>query len=363
MTVEPASTDTSPHPAVLGGGPAAQGLRAWCAEQDLPGYRVGQVLRWIVQRRATDFAAMTDLPAELRARLADRWKVLATTVRQQSKDADGTRKLLLGLEDGQSVECVLISQDNRRTVCLSTQVGCAMGCVFCASGMDGVERNLRSGEMIEELLRLQALLPRNERLSHIVVMGMGEPLANLGNLLPVLDFATAKDGLGIGARNVTVSTVGLPPGIRKLAASGKPYHLAVSLHAPDDELRRRIVPVARRIALADVIAAADEFRETTGRQVTFEYVLLGGVNDGPQQADRLAHLLRGRDALVNLIPYNPVAELPYVTPTAARSADFARRLKASGLTVKTRKRQGAGVDAACGQLRRAAGPSLVTLAT
>ena len=204
------------------------------------------------------------------------------------------------------IECVLIQEEGRRTACISTQVGCGMGCVFCASGLNGVDRNLTVGEILEQLVRLRNLLPphpdpspggrgaRCERLTHIVVMGMGEPLANLDNLLEALDVATAKDGLGIGARHVTISTVGLPAKIRRLADLGKQYHLAVSLHAPNDALRNQIVPTNDKTGLAAILEAADYFFEKTGRQVTYEYVLLGGLNDEPMHARELAALLQGR---------------------------------------------------------------------
>src|SRR5262249_451871 len=198
---------------------------------------------------------------------------------------------------------------------ISTQVGCGMGCVFCASGLNGLVRNLSSGEILEQLIRLRNLLAADHRLTHIVVMGMGEPLANLDSLLAALDVAGAKDGLGIGARHVTISTVGLPAKIRRLADLGKQYHLAVSLHAPNDALRTRIVPTNEKTGLDAILAAAHYFFQRAGRQVTYEYVLLQGINDAPAQARELARLLRGRHAHVNLIPFNEVEGLPYRRPT------------------------------------------------
>src|SRR5262249_21755447 len=200
---------------------------------------------------------------------------------------DGTHKLLIELRDRKSIECVLIQEADRRTACISTQVGCGMGCVFCASGLNGVERNLSVGEILEQLVRLRNLLSSAERLTHIVVMGMGEPLANLDNLIQALDTAGSKEGLGIGARHVTISTVGLPLKIRRLADLGKQYHLAVSLHAPNDTLRTRIVPTNTMTGLDAILAAADYFFARTGRQVTFEYVMLRGVNDSVEHAAEL----------------------------------------------------------------------------
>jgi 23S rRNA (adenine2503-C2)-methyltransferase len=255
--------------------------------------------------------------------------------------------------DGERIECVLLrDKADRRTICISTQVGCAMGCVFCASGLGGVVRNLTIGEILEQMLRLQRLLPEEERLSHVVVMGMGEPLANLDALLPALAAATDPRGFGISARRITISTVGLPKGIRRMAEEGAPYHLAVSLHAPDDGLRNELVPTNRKIGLAAILEAADDYFARTGRRVTYEYVLLGGVNDQPRHARQLAAVLKGRPALVNLIPYNPVAGLPYQTPAAEATARFVEVLEKAGLTVKVRYRKGDRIDAACGQLRR-----------
>jgi 23S rRNA (adenine2503-C2)-methyltransferase len=227
-----------------------------------------------------------------------------------------------------------------------------MGCVFCASGLDGLARNLTAGEILEQLIRLRNLLPANERLTHVVVMGMGEPLANLDALLCALEAAGDKNGLHLGQRHVTISTVGLPDRIRRLADLNKQYHLAVSLHAPNDELRNRIVPTNPQIGLAAILAAADYFYDRTGRQVTYEYVLLGGLNDGPTESRQLVELLRGRQAHVNLIPFNDVEGLPYRSPSPPAQSAFVACLRQAGISVKVRKRKGADIDAACGQLRR-----------
>jgi 23S rRNA (adenine2503-C2)-methyltransferase len=332
---------------------SSQVLAEWLSNRGLPAYRAGQVRRWVFQGRAADFEQMTDLPKDLRQALAAELQIWSTTVAAHHTAADGTEKLLLQLHDGQRIECVLLRQGPlRRTICISTQVGCGMGCVFCASGLDGVVRNLTAGEIVEQMLQLQRLLPPAERLSHIVVMGMGEPLANLENLLPALDDATSSTGLGLSARRITISTVGLPAAIRKLAARDLQYHLAVSLHAPDDALRTRLVPVNKNIGLSEILQAAREYFETTGRRLTFEYVLLGGINDNPDHARRLAALLRDQEALVNVIPYNPVAGLPYQTPTLAATQRFQEILERSGVRVHLRRRKGDTISAACGQLRR-----------
>jgi len=303
------------------------------------------------------FADMTDLPRDLRESLEAEFRIWTTTVAVHKKADDGTEKLLLELADGQRIECVLLRDGERRTVCISSQVGCAMGCVFCASGIDGVVRNLTTGEITEQLQRLARLLPAEERLSHIVVMGMGEPLANLDRLLPALAMAQDPQGLGISQRRITISTVGLPPAIDRLAQADTGYHLAVSLHAADDALRTRLVPVNKAIGLADVMAAADRYWEASGRRLTFEYVLLGGVNDAPDQAADLARLLGGRAALVNIIPYNAVAGMPWKEPTASSRERFLDVLRDAGINVQVRRRKGAGIEAACGQLRRVAAGS------
>jgi 23S rRNA (adenine2503-C2)-methyltransferase len=227
-----------------------------------------------------------------------------------------------------------------------------MGCVFCASGLEGLMRNLTTGEIVEQMLRLQLLLGPDERLSHIVVMGMGEPLANLDALLPALEEASRDDGLGISARRITISTVGLPKAMQRLREKNSRYRLAVSLHAPNDELRHRIVPISEKIPLADILAEADEYFEHSGRRLTFEYVLLAGLNDSREHAIELAELLKRRTALLNVIPYNPVAGLPYGTPSQAAQRTFRSELEKRGIAVQFRHRKGDAIDAACGQLRR-----------
>jgi 23S rRNA (adenine2503-C2)-methyltransferase len=325
---------------------------AWLTVHNEPAMRARQLRRWIIAGRAESFDQMTDLPRSLRCALAKEFEPLSTRIAHHSQSPDETHKLLLRLADAQSIECVLIQENKRRTACISTQVGCGMGCVFCASGLNGLGRNLTSGEILEQLIRLRNLLPANQRLTHIVVMGMGEPLANLEALLTALEIAGSKGGLDIGARHVTISTVGLPAKIRRLADLGKQYHLAVSLHAPNDELRTRIVPTNDKTGLKEILSAADYFFERTGRQVTYEYVLLQGINDSPENAKELGQLLHGRRAHVNLIPFNDVSGLPYHAPTTAALTSFVEQLHASGVSVKVRKRKGSTIDAACGQLRR-----------
>lgn len=324
----------------------------WLKEAGHPSFRAKQIRRWLFSGRASSFDAMTDLPAKLRGELSEVFDVFNAVEAHVSTSRDGTDKILVRLQDGGEVECVLLRDGSRRSICVSSQVGCAMGCVFCASGLDGVDRNLTSGEILEQMLRLQHRLPDDERLSHIVMMGMGEPLANLPGVLGALDVARDQNGLGISPRRITISTVGLPPAIDRLAATGVPYNLAVSLHAPNDELRSQLVPVNKKVGIEPILNAADRYFESSGRRLTFEYVLLGGINDSEACAHELTHVLRGRTVMMNVIPYNPVEGLPYITPSKESIARFKQILESSGVNVMFRQRKGDEIDAACGQLRR-----------
>ena len=331
-------------------------LRQWLAEKGHPAFRFAQIRKWLFEGRVMSFEEMTDLPKKLREGLAADFQIWTSKIakHQKSQDGTGTEKLLLELADGGRIECVLLRDGDRRSICISSQVGCAMGCVFCASGLDGVDRNLTAGEIIEQMLVLSRLLPPEERLSHIVVMGMGEPLANVDKLLLALGEASSETGLAISPRRITISTVGLPPAMDKLSRLESKYHLAVSLHAPNDALRNRIVPVNKNIGVDKILEAADRYFEASGRRLTFEYVLLANLNDSDQDAQELVQLLRGRTALLNVIPYNPVAGLPYETPSANRINRFRDILMLGGVNVKFRQRRGSDINAACGQLRRKA---------
>ncbi len=325
----------------------------WMAAHGCPAYRARQLLDWIIRRRADSFELMSNLPRSLRQRLDAEWAVFGTRVVYHDVSPDGTDKLVLECCDGRRIECVLMAEGRRRTVCLSSQVGCGMGCVFCASGLNGFERNLSAGEILEQVLRLRNLLPTEETVTHVVVMGMGESLANLDNLVTALDrLCSAEDGLGISQRRITISTVGLPERILKLAALDRQYRLAVSLHAPTEELRNTLVPVNEAIGLGAVMAAADAYFQRTGRRVTYEYVLLREVNDRPADAQALARLLTRRRAHVNLIPYNPIAGLPFGRSDPAAIGRFAMIHRNGGVNVTVRKTKGRAIDAACGQLRR-----------
>ena len=317
-----------------------------------PKFRARQTIKWLFEKRVQSFEEMTDLPLALRTQLQQQYSIFSTTVGKHEKSDDGTEKLLVQLSDSQHVECVLLRDGHRRSICVSSQVGCAMGCVFCASGLDGVERNLTASEILQQMLHLQRLLPADERLSHIVMMGMGEPLANLENVLQALHWASHEQGLGISPRRITISTVGLPAAINKLARLDCRFQLAISLHAPSDGLRNQIVPINQKVGIDELLAAADNYFEASGRKLTFEYVLLAGINDSQQHAHQLAGLLAGKTAFLNVIPYNPVAGLPYRTPSATAVANFREVLETAGIVVKFRQRKGDAINAACGQLRR-----------
>lgn len=324
----------------------------WLRAGDQPAFRAGQILKWIVDRRATAFVTMTDLPKPLRDKLSEEFQVYSLKIVRNQQSQDGTCKLLLEATDGGTIECVLMPDDDRVSVCISSQIGCGMGCVFCASGLGGLKRNLTTGEIIQQILILRNQLPAERTISHIVVMGMGESLANMDQLIPALDWICSGKGLGISQRRVTISTVGLPEKMLKLADMDRQYHLAISLHAATPELRDKLIPVNQRVGLDAVMQAAGEYFDKTGRQVTYEYILLGGVNDRPEDASALVKLLRGRKSHVNLIPYNPVDELVWKGPLTENVLAFRDLLRAGGLSVTIRKRRGRDIDAACGQLRR-----------
>ena len=327
-------------------------LEKFLVEQGAPKFHARQIQDWIFTNRAETFDDFSNLSKKLRALLAEHFTLWSAKIDTHSKADDGTEKLLLELSGGGKIECVLLRDGMRRTICVSSQVGCAMGCVFCASGLDGVERNLKASEITEQMLRLQRLLPKEERLSHIVMMGMGEPLANIENLVTALNTASDENKLGISPRRITVSTVGLAPAIRKLAAKNSRYHLAVSLHAPTDELRNELVPVNRKTCIDEILSAADHYFEVSGRRLTYEYVLLAGINDQVEHAQQLSRILSKRNALLNVIPYNPVEGLPYQTPSSNVIQKFRQVLEQNGVTVKFRQRKGDKINAACGQLRR-----------
>ena len=320
--------------------------------RDGPGYRAGQILEWVYRKGAERFDDMTNLPKGLRAQLAGTVSLYESAIVRETPSADGTRKLLLRWGDGATTECVLLPDGDRRTACVSTQVGCPVGCAFCASGLDGLERNLSAGQIVEQAMLLNRLCRDEGGLTNVVFMGLGEPLANYEATVRAVRTINADWGMNIGARRITVSTVGLPGPMRRLADEGLQITLALSLHAPDDELRRRLVPWARKITIDELVGAAAYYFEKTGREITIEYVLLAGVNDGPDPARRLADVSRRMRSNVNLIGYNPVEGLPYERPTNEASQRFLAVLRDGGVNAHLRRSRGQDIDGACGQLRR-----------
>lgn len=319
----------------------------------LPKYRGRQIAEWLYKRRVSDFAAMTDLPQSARAALAENFTASTVTLKAEQHAADGaTSKLLLSLADGLAVETVVMRHEWGNSVCVSSQVGCAMGCVFCASTLRGVERDLTAGEILAQVLYAEDLLrPSGAGVGSVVIMGSGEPMANYDNVVKFIRICHETYCLGLSYRGFTLSTAGVVPGIDRLAAEGLPVTLAVSLHAPDDELRTRLMPINKRWPIAAVMAAADRYAAATGRRVTYEYTLIAGVNDSDAQAAALAALLRGRLANVNLIPVNAVPERGLLRPDDGRVRRFAAVLAAKKVNATVRREMGADIRAACGQLR------------
>jgi 23S rRNA (adenine2503-C2)-methyltransferase len=345
--IEPATTERR-H--LLG--TSLDAFTAFCAEHDLPAYRTKQVYEWVFRKGAQSFEAMTNLSKPLRTMLAEHWTVFAGAIAARQESSDGTIKLLLVWPDAATSECVLIPDEKRRTACVSSQVGCPVGCAFCASGQGGLQRQLSPGEIVEQAMRIRQLCDEAHPLSNVVFMGMGEPLANYGSVLAAVRIINGESGMNIGARKITISTVGLPPQIRKLAKEGLQVNLAISLHAPNDALRKQLIPGAKKILISDLVAAGREFFETTGREVTLEYLLLAGVNDELDHAHQLTKICRQMRCNVNLIRYNPVAALGYERPMSFAAHKFADEMRSRGVNVHVRKSRGMDIDAACGQLRR-----------
>ncbi len=311
-------------------------------------------MRDAVFRRALgSFAEMTDLPAGTREALAGALRIHSSSVEKVQRSKDGTAKLLVLLEDGQRVEAVVIPEGKRRTLCVSTEVGCPVKCVFCASGLEGLLRPLAAHEIVEQVLHARRLLAAEGEgaITNLVLMGMGEPLLNYEATAAALKALRDPKGIGLGARRITLSTVGIVEGMERLAGEGHPINLAVSLHAPDDATRNRIVPLNAKYGVAKVAEASRRYAKATGRDVTFEYVLLAGLNDSDAQAGLLADLAAGAHVNVNLIPFNRVEGLPYSPPSPEREEAFADILRARGVVVHVRRRRGDDIDAACGQLR------------
>jgi len=322
-----------------------------------PSYRAGQISDWLYRKRVNSFAEMTDLPQALRKQLADNFSFGKIDIMRVLESEDTTRKFLFRLSDGNLIESVLIpaspalygSPSDRRTICVSTQVGCAYGCKFCASGLDGWKRNLRADEIVNQIMAVEE--ESGERIDNIVFMGMGEPLANYDNLMRAIQIINAPWGIGIGARRITISTSGLVPQIRQVADQPLQIRLAVSLHGASDEVRSRIMPVNRRYNLSALLDACRYFSSRKKQRITFEYILIADVNDSEEQARELVKHARALEAKVNLIPYNKVEGLDWTQPSVNRQKKFLAILRAAGVRATLRREKGDDIAAACGQLR------------
>jgi 23S rRNA (adenine2503-C2)-methyltransferase len=345
----PLSPPQPPRPPLLGRDRAE--LEALMRELGEPAYRGRQIAQWLYRRGARSFEEMSDLPAGLRARLAEVAAVGRAAVAQAQVSRDGTTKLLLEEPDGRRIETVLLPYEGRTSVCISSQVGCPVGCVFCATATMGFARNMTAGEMVDQVLTAQeeAVKAGRPRITHVVVMGMGEPLLNMKELLKAIRLLNQE--VGIAMRHITVSTAGYVPGIRRLAEENLQITLALSLHAPNDTLRAELIPLAKKYSLSETMAAIRDYTEKTGRRVTLEYLLLAKVNDTEKHARELVDLVHGMITHVNLIPWNPADSFSaFEAPTGARVRAFRRVLERHGLTVTQRVERGQDIMAACGQL-------------
>lgn len=320
-------------------------------------FRARQIQEWVFEKRAESFDAMRNLPKPLRTALAERFTLRTMSFGKVEGSEDTTQKYLFKLHDGRFIETVLIpaspaldgSRSDRRTLCVSTQVGCAYGCAFCASGLGGFTRNLTAGEIVEQIVQVEKLA--RARVDNLVFMGMGEPLANLREVLRAIQILNAEWGVGIGARHITVSTSGLAPQIRELAEFPLQIRLAISLHGASDEVRDRIMPVNRKWPLRELYLALEDWIARKKQQLTFEFILIEGVNDSREQARLLGRMARALGAKVNLIPYNAVEGLPWRRPDEARQAAFRDEVALCGVAVTLRREKGHDIAAACGQLR------------
>lgn len=314
-------------------------------------FRAKQLYEWMHKKLAADFDEMTNLSKSLKEKLLQSAAFTSLTVVEEKISAiDGTRKYLFCLPDGNIIESVLMRYKHGNSVCISSQVGCKMGCRFCASTLDGLERNLSPSEMLDQIYRIQKMT--GERVSNVVVMGAGEPMDNYDNLIQFIRLLTDENGLNISQRNITVSTCGIVPGILRLAEENLQITLALSLHAPNDQVRKTLMPIANRYPLAEVLQACQTYFEKTGRRLTFEYSLVSGVNDNLEEASALAVLLKNQHGHVNLIPVNPIKEREYVQSDRKAIEAFKNLLEKNKINVTIRREMGRDINGACGQLRK-----------
>jgi 23S rRNA (adenine2503-C2)-methyltransferase len=313
-----------------------------------PAFRARQLFHWIYRAGKTDFQEFSDLPKALRQRLQENFIINPLKLAQSISAKDGTTKYLFELSDGYFVETVLIPSAERRTVCLSTQVGCKYRCAFCASGLNGFKRNLTAGEIVSQVLSIK--LATGQEITNLVFMGMGEPLDNLDNVLKAIRILNDENGLNLGARRMTVSTAGVIPGIKKLKEFELQINLSISVHNPIEEKRSQLMPINKKYPLSEVVAAAEDYLKAGGRQLTLEYILIKGLNDGLYEAESLAALARKLKAKVNLIAYSPVPQFPYQRPSRAELLRFERWLTERNVKTTIRQSKGVEIAAACGQL-------------
>lgn len=328
------------------------GWRHWAQEQGEPAFRAGQIFDWLYVKRAASFEEMSNLSKALRAKLEEQFAFVTLDEITRMESKDGTIKFLFGLHDGHAIETVLMRHDYGNSVCVTTQVGCRIGCTFCASTLGGLKRNLEPGEIVAQVLEAQRVLDgTGERVSSIVVMGSGEPFENYDATMDFFRIINDDHGLHIGQRHITVSTSGIVPNIYRFADEMTQINLAISIHAPNDKLRSKLMPVNRRFPFEDVISACRYYIEKTGRRITFEYALIGSVNDQPEHAEELAEVLQGMLCHVNLIPVNYVPERDYVRTPREDIFEFKRILDRRKINTTIRREQGHDIAAACGQLR------------
>lgn len=327
-------------------------LKEWLKENNEKPFRADQIFDWLYVKRISKFEEMTNLSKGLREKLEDQFSITALKTIIQHTSSDGTIKFLFELHDGFSIETVLMRHDYGNSVCVTTQVGCRIGCTFCASTLGGLKRNLEAGEIVSQVVKVQqALDETDERVSSVVIMGIGEPFDNYDSMMSFLKIINHDKGLNIGARHITVSTSGIIPKIYKFADENMQINFAISLHAPNTELRSRLMPINRAYKLPELMEAVKYYIEKTGRRISFEYGLFGGVNDQVEHAEELARLVKGVKCHINLIPVNYVPERDYVRTPKEQIFLFEKTLKQHGVNVTIRREQGHDIEAACGQLR------------
>lgn len=316
-----------------------------------PEFRAKQVYDWIHKKLVDDFEQMSNLSLDLRKKLKEEASITSLHMRlERISQIDGTRKYLFELEDGNIIESVLMRYKHGNSVCISSQVGCRMGCRFCASTIDGLMRNLTAGEMLDQIYKIQKHI--GERISNIVIMGSGEPMDNYENVIDFIHLISCEDGLHISQRNITVSTCGIVPNMLRLAEEGLQITLALSLHAPEDSIRKELMPIANKYSIKEILSACHNYYKKTGRRVTYEYSLVAGVNDNLEEAKKLIAIIKDMKGHVNLIPVNPIEERDFKESGSKAIASFKKELEKNGINVTIRREMGRDIDGACGQLRR-----------